>query len=118
MFLLPDTMDIQGKLGAFALHDEVNQRLSQDSLIRNLIHIDGDNLAQFLIRLTIMSLKLNHQLWNLKQVLSQINFIEASFNRILAYLSQFLKMKAIYDGARQAAINQSAQFLLNYCLMS
>ena len=49
VFLLPDTMDIQGKLGAFALHDEVNQGSPRDSLIRNLIHIDGDNLAQFFL---------------------------------------------------------------------
>lgn len=109
VFLLPDTMDIQGKLGAFALHDEVNQGSPRDSLIRNLIHIDGDNLAQFSYKAYDNVTQNKPSVVEFETGAITINFIEASFNRILAYLSQFLKMKAIYDSARQAAINQSAQ---------
>lgn len=107
--LLPEYMDVQGKLGGFSLHDEVNIGSPRDSGMRNLIRIDGDNLAKFSYKTYDCATETKPSVVEFETGAMTINFIESSFNRILSYLSQFLKMKAVYDRAREAAINQAAQ---------
>ncbi|EMG47074.1 hypothetical protein G210_2649 [Candida maltosa Xu316] len=109
VLLLPESMDVQGKLGAFTLHDEVNVGCPRDSPMRNLIKIDGDNLATFSYKTFDVVTESKPTVVQFETGAMTINFIESSFNRILSYLSQFLRMKAIYDSAREAAINQAAQ---------
>lgn len=109
VFLVPEEMDVSGVLGALTLHDETNHGSPRDSFMRNLINIEGDNLAEF--RYRTFDNETNKNPYNttldLKTGSLCINFVESSFNRIYAYLSQFLKMKAIYDRTREAAINQA-----------
>ncbi|RCK56101.1 Vacuolar protein sorting-associated protein 13 [Candida viswanathii] len=96
--LLPESMDVQVNVGS-----------PRDSGMRNLIKIDGDNLANFSYKTFDCAQEIKPSVVNFETGAMTINFIESSFNRILSYLSQFLKMKAIYDSAREAAINQAAQ---------
>ncbi|EGW35577.1 uncharacterized protein SPAPADRAFT_131526 [Spathaspora passalidarum NRRL Y-27907] len=112
VLVLPEALDVRGRLGAFTVHDEINYGSPRDSIMRKLINIEGNNLAEFTYKTFDPETNTNpySSLVEFKTGAMTINFIESSFNRILAYLSQFLKMKAIYDSAREAAINQANQF--------
>lgn len=111
LFLLPEAMDVSGKLGALTLHDDINEGSPKDSILRNLISIDGDNLAEFTYK--TFDDETNRNLFNssveFRLGSSRINFVESSFKRIFNYLSQFQRMKGIYDSTRDAAINQANQ---------
>ncbi|EAZ62765.2 vacuolar sorting [Scheffersomyces stipitis CBS 6054] len=111
VFLVPEEMEVNGKLGALSLHDEINQGSPRDSLLRNLISMEGDNLAEFVYKTFDREISANtyNTFISFNTGAIAINFVESSLNRILSYLSQFLKMKAIYDKARDAAINQAGQ---------
>ncbi|CAI5759546.1 unnamed protein product [Candida verbasci] len=108
LFLLPEAMDVKGKLGDLSLEDETNQVSTKDHQIRNLISIQGHNLAEFSYK-TFDAKESKPSEVELKTGAVKINFIESSFNRVFTYLNQFQKMKSIYDSTREAAINQAAQ---------
>ncbi|KAK6464505.1 vacuolar sorting [Scheffersomyces coipomensis] len=110
VFLVPESMEVTGKLGALTLRDESNHGTGDESL-RNLISMDGDNLAEFTYKTFDRETNINvyNSLVEFKTGALSITFVEHSFNRVLSFLSQFLKMKAIYDRARDAAINQANQ---------
>lgn len=111
LFLLPESMDIKGKLGALNLYDDMNEGSPEDSDLRNLFSIEGDNLAEFSYKTFDAETNPNiySSLIEFKTGSSKINFIESSFKRIFSFLGQFQRMKAIYDSTREAAINQASQ---------
>lgn len=109
VLVLPEAMEVQGKLGALTLHDEINRGTSRDSVLRTLLSIEGDNLAEFkYITYDLASTELHTAYVELSSGAPQINFIEDAFGRIFNYLSQFQQMKSIYDTARAAAIEQAS----------
>jgi vacuolar protein sorting-associated protein 13A/C len=114
VFLVPEELEVKGKLGALILHDEINQGSPRDSQLRKLISIDGANLAEFYYKTFDPQKKstLYDSAIDFKTNSIRINFVESSFARILSYLNKFLKMKAVYDNAREAAINQASK--INY----
>lgn len=111
VFLVPEEMEVKGKIGALSLHDETNHGSPRDSLLRSLISIEGDHLAEFTYK--TFNSHTNTSEFNsfveFKTGSAKINFVEDAFNKIFNYLNQFLRMKAIYDRARDAAINQATQ---------
>lgn len=111
VFLLPEEMEVRGKLGALTLHDESNQGSPRDSIFRSLVSIEGDNLAEFVYK--TYDAEKNQEPYQssveFNSAAVAINFVQDAFGKIFAYLSKFLKMKAIYDSAREAAINQANQ---------
>lgn len=111
VFLLPEELEVQGRLGALSLHDEVNQGSPRDSILRRLISIEGNNLAEFTYKTFDKETNSNpyNTLIEFKTGSARINFVEDAFGKIFNYLSQFQRMKAIYDQTREAAINQASQ---------
>ncbi|SGZ50437.1 CIC11C00000002743 [Sungouiella intermedia] len=111
VFILPEELEVSGKLGALTLHDESNQGSPRNSIFRSLISIEGDNLATFNYKTYDAEKNLEPYLSSVQfnSAAIKINFVEDAFGKIFAYLSKFLKMKAIYDSAREAAINQANQ---------
>jgi len=111
VFLLPEELEVQGRLGALSLHDEVNQGSPRDSILRRLISIEGNNLAEFTYKTFDNETNSNpyDTLIEFKTGSARVNFVEDAFGKIFNYLSQFQRMKAIYDQAREAAINQASQ---------
>ncbi|EGV63967.1 Vacuolar protein sorting-associated protein 13 [Yamadazyma tenuis] len=111
LLLLPEAMDIKGRLGALSLHDDINQGSPNDSILRKLFSIEGDNLAEFTYK--TFDKETNTNTYNsaieLKTGSSKVYFVESSFKRVFNYLSQFQRMKEIYDSTREAAINQANQ---------
>lgn len=111
VFLLPEAMEVKGRLGALSLFDDLNHGSPRDSIFRSLISIDGDNLAEFTYK--TYDAESNTELYQSSiefvTAATKVNFVEDAFVKILLFLSKFQRMKAIYDGAREAAINQAAQ---------
>lgn len=115
ILVLPEALEVKGKLGALSLHDEVNRGSPRNSVLRNLISIEGkegdNSLAEFSYKTFDLTTNTNPHSTEIefKTGSATINFVEDSFAKIFNYASQFQKMKEIYDRARDAAINQAQQ---------
>lgn len=109
VFLLPEAMEVKGRLGALSLFDDLNHGSPRDSIFRSLISIEGDNLAEFTYK--TYDAESNTELYQSSiefvTAATKVNFVEDAFFKILSFLSKFQRMKAIYDDAREAAINQT-----------
>ena len=113
VFLLGKTMRVYTKLGDLSLVDDVNQGVPEESSLRQLIAIQGDDLADFRYE-TFDST--NPELYPgydssiyLRAGSIKLNFLEEPFRKIVDFLVKFGKMQAIYNAARQAAANQANQ---------
>ncbi|KAK4642106.1 Vacuolar protein sorting-associated protein 13 [Podospora bellae-mahoneyi] len=113
VFLLGRTMRVNTKLGDLTLVDDVNQGVSEDSSLRQLVTIQGKELANFRYE-TFDPLK--PELYPgydssifLRAGSVKVNFLEEPFRKIVDFLVKFGKMQAIYNAARQAAANQANQ---------
>lgn len=111
VFVLPEALQVSGCLGALSLHDESNEGSPRDSIFRNLINIDGDNLAEFTYKTYDPATNKEPFDSYIEFITGSltINFAEDAFGKIFNYLNKFAQMKAIYDKARDAAINQANQ---------
>lgn len=112
IFLHGKTMRIGGQLGNLSLIDDVNQGVSEESPLRQLVTIEGKNLADF-------SYETFDSEWDsypgydasvaLKTGSIKINFLTEPFRKIMEFAVKFGKMQAIFNAARQAAANQATQ---------
>lgn len=107
ILLWPLEMEVNGKLGGLTLHDEINEGSPRDSSIRKLITMEGENLAEFMYK--TFDPQTNKNLYNSIVKFTSgpptINLVEDSYNRIINFMTLFLKMKEIYDTTRDDAIN-------------
>lgn len=111
VLVLPEELEVKGKLGALTLHDESNQGSARNSIFRSLISIEGDNLAEFTYK-TLDAQKNTEPYGGIMEFQTRsmtINFVEDAFGKVINYLSKFKRMKVIYDSAREAAIDQANQ---------
>jgi vacuolar protein sorting-associated protein 13A/C len=112
VFLLGKTMRVSTKLGDLNLVDDVNQGVSEDSALRKLITIEGEDLADF--RYETFDANLDQypgydSSIYLRAGSIKMNFMEEPFRKIFDFLVKFGKMQAIYNAARQAVTNQANQ---------
>ena len=112
VFLSEGYMRITARLGSLSLLDDINQGASLDSPLRQLIAIQGDELADFRYQ-TYDSKGDSYPGYDSKVFLRsgsiKINFLEEPFRKIIQFLVKFGKMQAIFNAARQAAANQASQ---------
>jgi vacuolar protein sorting-associated protein 13A/C len=113
VFLLGRSMRVSTKLGDLSLVDDVNLGVSPDSSLRQLVTIQGDELADFRYE-TFDPTKFDHYPGYdssifLRAGSVKVNFVEEPFRKIYNFLVKFGKMQAIYNAARQAAANQANQ---------
>ncbi|KAI0846527.1 vacuolar protein sorting-associated protein 13 [Daldinia vernicosa] len=113
VFLLGRTMRVAAKLGDLTLVDDVNIGASENSSFRQLVTIQGDELADFRYETYDPS---NGKIYPgydssiyLRAGSIKVNFLEEPFRKIIEFLVKFGKMQAIYNAARQAAANQAQQ---------
>ncbi|KAI0171728.1 vacuolar protein sorting-associated protein 13 [Hypoxylon sp. FL1284] len=113
VFLLGRTMRVAAKLGDLTLVDDVNIGASEDSSFRQLVTIQGDELADFRYETYDPSNKKAYPGYDSSVYLRagsiKVNFLEEPFRKIIEFLVKFGKMQAIYNAARQAAANQAQQ---------
>ncbi|KAF1998257.1 vacuolar protein sorting-associated protein-like protein vps13 [Amniculicola lignicola CBS 123094] len=112
IFLNGKTMRIGGRLGNLSLIDDVNQGVPEESPLRQLVTIEGKNLADFSYE-TFDSELDSYPGYDTAIVLKtgsiKINFLTEPFRKIMEFGVKFGKMQAIFNAARQAAANQATQ---------
>ncbi|KAI2611442.1 vacuolar protein sorting-associated protein 13 [Hypoxylon fragiforme] len=113
VFLLGKTMRVAAKLGDLTLVDDINVGASEDSSFRQLVTIQGDELADFRYETFDPSNEKAYPGYDssihLRAGSIKVNFLEEPFRKIIEFLVKFGKMQAIYNAARQAAANQAQQ---------
>ncbi|CAK7273224.1 Vacuolar protein sorting-associated protein 13 [Sporothrix epigloea] len=113
VFLLDGTMRVSTRLGNLSLRDDVNLGVAQDSALRQLITIQGDDLADFRYETFDAKNPKTYPGYDsfiyLRAGSIKVNFMEEPFRKIIAFLVKFGKMQTIYNAARQAAANQATQ---------
>ncbi|KAF2471810.1 vacuolar protein sorting-associated protein 13 [Lindgomyces ingoldianus] len=112
IFLNGKAMRISGRLGNLSLIDDVNQGVSEESSLRQLVTIQGKNLADFSYE-TFDPDSESYPGYDTSVVLKtgsiKINFLTEPFRKIMEFAVKFGKMQAIFNAARQAAANQATQ---------
>ncbi|KAL1801615.1 hypothetical protein ACET3X_001957 [Alternaria dauci] len=112
IFLSGKTMRIGGRLGNLSLIDDINQGVSEESSLRQLVTIEGKNLADFSYE-TFDSDAESYPGYDMAVALKtgsiKINFLTEPFRKIMEFAVKFGKMQAIFNAARQAAANQATQ---------
>ncbi|KAI1434010.1 vacuolar protein sorting-associated protein 13 [Xylaria sp. CBS 124048] len=113
VFITGKTMRVAAKLGDLTLVDDVNVGAAEDSSFRQLITIQGHELADFRYETFDPS---NDKVYPgydtsifLRAGSIKVNFLEEPFRKIIEFLVKFGKMQAIYNAARQAAASQAQQ---------
>lgn len=112
VFLNGKTMRIGGRLGNLSLIDDVDQGVSEESSLRQLVTIEGKNLADFSYE-TFDADSESYPGYDMSVALKtgsiKINFLTEPFRKIMEFAVKFGKMQAIFNAARQAAANQATQ---------
>ncbi|KAL9632336.1 MAG: hypothetical protein Q9204_003838 [Flavoplaca sp. TL-2023a] len=112
IFLSGGSMNMGARLGNLLLLDDINQGASEESSLRQLISIQGDELADFKYQ-TFDAKDASYPGYDSKVYLRsgslKVNFLEEPFRKIIGFLVKFGQMQAIFNAARQAAANQASQ---------
>ncbi|KAF2749676.1 vacuolar protein sorting-associated protein 13 [Sporormia fimetaria CBS 119925] len=112
IFIHGKTMRIGGRLGNLSLVDDVNQGVPEDSSLRQLVTIEGKNLADFSYETFDSDLD-SYPGYDMSVTLRtgsiKVNFLTEPFRKIMEFAVKFGKMQAIFNAARQAAANQATQ---------
>ena len=110
--LLSQTMRIGARLGDMSLVDDVNRGADPESSLRQLVNIQGEELADF----TYETFSSDSQTYPghdsavyLRSGSIKVNFVTEPFRKIMDFAVKFGKMQAVFNAARQAAANQAEQ---------
>lgn len=99
------------QIGQLSLHDEVNTSAQRDSILRQLVSIKGDNLAD--LRYETFDPASSTSPYNSSVYFRagslQFNIVEEPLTRLVKFVNKFSQMKALYDTARLAAFQQANQ---------
>ncbi|KAJ9257565.1 hypothetical protein DTO212C5_8850 [Paecilomyces variotii] len=116
IFIAGPAMRIQSRIGSLTLVDDVNMGASEQSSIRRLLTIEGEDFADFKYQ-TFDPDAEDYPGYNSEVFLRsgsvKINFLEEPYRKIINFLVKFGKMQAIFNAARQAAANQANQLQEN-----
>ena len=112
VFLMGGCLRVDARLGSLSLVDDVNQGASEESSLRQIMAIEGNELADFKYQ-TYDSKAPSYPGYDSKVYLRsgsvKVNFLEEPLRKIIDFLVKFGKMQAIFNAARQAAANQADQ---------
>lgn len=112
VFLMGKAMRVGAKLGSLSLVDDVNQGVSRESSLRQLVTIEGDELLDFAFE-TFDADSSAYPGYDtsiyLRSGSLKINFVTEPFRKIMDFGVKFGKMQAIFNAARQAAAEQASQ---------
>lgn len=112
VFLAGKTMQVGAKLGNLGLVDDVNQGVPEDSTLRQLVSIEGDDLADFKYETHDPDAKDypgHDSTVYLRAGSLKVNFVTEPFRKIMEFGVKFGKMQAIFNAARQAAADQASK---------
>jgi len=117
IFVMGKTLRIGGRLGNFSLIDDINEGANEDSPFRQLVSIQGDELADFRYETFDPEAKGSYPGYNssifLRSGSIKVNFVEEPFRKIIDFAVKFGRMQALFNAARQAAMSQANQIQEN-----
>ena len=112
LFISGGSMRVGARLGNLSLVDDINQGAAADSPLRQLVAIQGQELADFKYE-TFDSKRHAYPGYDTQIFLRsgsiKVNFLEEPFRKIINFLVKFGKMQAIFNAAREAAANRASQ---------
>ena len=112
LFISGGSMRVGARLGNLSLVDDINQGAAIDSPLRQLVAIQGQELADFKYE-TFDSKSRDYPGYDTQIFLRsgsiKVNFLEEPFRKIINFLVKFGKMQAIFNAAREAAANRASQ---------
>ena len=110
--LIGKAMHLNARIGDMSLVDDVNQGASPESPFRQLVAIQGQELADLTYE-TFDPEKETYPGYDSAVRLSsgsiKVNFVTEPFRKMADFAVKFGKMQAIFNAARQAAANQAEQ---------
>ena len=113
ILLVGKTMSFKARLGNLSLVDDINQGAVPTSSFRQLISIQGDELADFHYETFDPDSGSTYPGYSSSIFLRcgsiKINFMQEPFRKILEFFVRFGKMQAIFNSARRAAMDQANQ---------
>lgn len=113
IFLRGKTMRLGARLGNFTLLDDINQGAEEESPLRQLVSIQGEELADFRYETFDPDSPMSYPGYNssiyLRSGSIKVNFVEEPFRKIIDFAVKFGQMQALFNAARQAAMNQANQ---------
>ncbi|KAF2858296.1 hypothetical protein K470DRAFT_221567 [Piedraia hortae CBS 480.64] len=116
VFLAGSTMQVGARLGNLNLVDDINQGVAEDSELRQLVSIQGDELADLRYETFDPNSKLypgHDSKIYLRSGSLKVNFMTEPFRKIMEFGIKFGKMQALFNAARQAAANQATRVQQN-----
>lgn len=111
VFLAGSSMTVGAKLGQLSLIDDVNQGAATDSALRQLISIEGQELADFRYETfdpSLASYPGHDAMVYLRSGSIKVNFVTEPFRKLMEFGIKFGKMQTIFNAARQAAADQAS----------
>ncbi|KAF8254179.1 hypothetical protein K440DRAFT_652243 [Wilcoxina mikolae CBS 423.85] len=113
IFVMGKTIRVGGRLGKFSLIDDINEGADEESPFRKLVSIQGDELAEFRYETFDPEAKGSYPGYNssifLRSGSIKVNFVEEPFRKIIDFTVKFGRMQALFNAARQAAMDQASQ---------
>jgi vacuolar protein sorting-associated protein 13A/C len=112
VFLMGKTMHVTARLGNLGLVDDINQGVDEQSSLRQLVSIQGDELADFRYETfdaESTSYPGHDSSIFLRAGSLKVNFVTEPFRKIMEFGVKFGKMQAIFNAAREAAANQASK---------
>jgi vacuolar protein sorting-associated protein 13A/C len=112
VFLMGKTLQVSARLGNLGLVDDINQGVDERSSLRQLVSIQGDELADFRYETFDPASKSypgHDSSIYLRAGSLKVNFVTEPFRKIMEFGVKFGKMQAIFNAAREAAANQASK---------
>ncbi|KAK3724815.1 Vacuolar protein sorting-associated protein 13 [Vermiconidia calcicola] len=112
VLLMGTTMQVGARLGNLSLVDDINQGVAESSSLRQLVSIQGDELADFRYEThdpNSSEYPGHDTTIFLRSGSLKINFVTEPFRKIMEFGVKFGKMQAIFNAARQAAASQATK---------
>jgi len=112
VFIAGKTMQVGARLGNLGLVDDINQGVSEESALRQLVSIQGNELADFRYETFDPQSEAypgHDTAIFLRSGSIKVNFITEPFRKIMEFGVKFGKMQAIFNAARQAAQEQASK---------
>jgi len=110
VLMTESTMRVAARLGNLTLVDDINQGVSVDSYLRQLISIQGEEFADFVYE-TFDPKAYTYPGYDYAVKLHsgslKVNFVTEPFRKIMEFGVKFGQMQGLFNAARQAAANQA-----------
>ncbi|OLL22292.1 Vacuolar protein sorting-associated protein 13 [Neolecta irregularis DAH-3] len=112
IFMMGNTMRVGARLGDLSISDDIDQGAQRASPFRQLISLEGGELADFRYEVYDPKNSSTYPQYDSSVYLRtgslKVSFVEEPFRKIFEFMTKFARMKAIYDTAREVALNQAS----------